>query len=171
MGTRLLSEYSIKQRHPYLRYVRVHTLGRHRAAIYAWNNDLQLPEHQMATLKQFAADHLLPHVCFAVKPYHMVQTDEVPPVRESPKPIVDAAMNRSLNQQGIVEVMQSMFPSSRLTFNKYDFNTATVHFDVHSTSPVTDIEKELVDQYLYELIPIGSRSSVTYLQCSSQKSP
>ncbi|MED4602765.1 hypothetical protein P9314_19200 [Paenibacillus validus] len=162
MGTRLLSEHLIKNRFPHIRYVRIHSQGKNTATIYAWNNDLDLPDKEIGSLKQFASGHLLPHVCFKVKSYNMVQNDKVPQVHELPAPIVQAAMNRSLDQHGITAVMNRMFPYGSLTFDRYDSISGTIHFAFHANTPVNDIEKERIRQYLYEVIPLGSACEVAY---------
>lgn len=162
MATRLLSEHLIKNRFPHLRYVRIHTQGNNTATIYAWNDELHLPDKEIGKLKQFAADYLPPYVCFKVKSYHMVQSDKVPQASELPGPIVQAAMNRSLDQDGIITVINRMFPYGRLSFDRYDTIRATIHFDFHSTVRVNESEKERMHQYLKEMIPLGSKCEVTY---------
>lgn len=164
MGTRLLSEHMIKKRYPHLRYVRIHSNGNNSATIYAWNDDLQLSDKEITNLKKFASGYLLQHVCYKVKSYDMVQTDRVPQVYELPEPVVQAAMNRSLDQNRIVGVINEMFSNGRMTFDRYDFNTGTIHFEICSSTLVTDIEKELIRQYLYEITPLGAISEVTYCQ-------
>jgi hypothetical protein len=162
LGTRLLSEFLIKKRYPCLRYVRIHTGGKNTATIYAWNEALELTDKEIAALKQFASGYLLQHVCFNVKTYPMLQTDKVPQVYEVPDSIVQAAMRRDLDLPGIVEVMSSMLTSGSMTFNGYDLNTGIIHFNILMTTTLTDIEKELIDRYLYEIIPLGSNYKVTY---------
>ncbi|GGF89444.1 hypothetical protein [Paenibacillus abyssi] len=162
MGTRLLSEYLIKNHYPHLKYIRIHTGGKNTAVIYAWNEELQLPDKDIASLQQFASGHLLPYICFKVKAYPMVQDDKVPPVYELPDDIIQAAMSRNLDQYGIVGVINNMLSEGHMIFNHYDAHTGTIHFDVHTTAAVTAIEKDLISQYLYEIIPIGSTFEVTY---------
>ncbi len=162
MGTRLLSEYLIKKHHPQLRYVRVHTSGRNQATLYAWNEDLQLPDSDVDTLKRFVSGYLPPHVCYQIKAYSMVQADGVPREYELPDTIVETAMKRDLDQYGIVAFINTMLGSGGMTFSRYDFNTGTLHFNVHTTNALTGIEKELIRWYLSEIIPLGSRCEVHY---------
>jgi hypothetical protein len=162
VGTRLLSEQLIKNRFPQLRYIRIHTHGKNTATIYAWNEDLQLPDKEMRSLKQFASDYLHPYVCFKVKSYNMVQADKVPQVHELPELIIKTAMNRNLNQYGIVGVINRLFSCGHLTFNRYDSIMGTIHFDFQSTRPVNESDKGLISKYLYEIISLGSNCEVTF---------
>lgn len=171
MGTRLLSEHLIKDRYPHLRYVRIHTIANNTATIYAWNADLQLPDQDITSLKKFASGHLLQHVCYKVKSYDMVQVDQVPKVDELPEPIIQAAMSRDLNQDRIIGVMNELFTNNSMTFNRYDIITGTIHYEIHSSTLVTDIEKELIRQYLYEITPLGAFSAVTYCQEDYKENP
>ncbi len=162
MGTRLLSEYLIKKHHPQLRYVRVHTSGKNQATLYAWNDDLQLPERDVDTLKRFVSGYLPPHVCFQIKAYSMVQADGVPKEHELPESIVRTAMKRELDQHGIVASINALLASGGMAFSRYDFNTGTLHFNVHMTTVLTGIEKELIRGYLAEIIPLGSQCEVRF---------
>jgi hypothetical protein len=162
MGTRLLSEHLIKKHCQQLRYVRIHSNGKNTATIYAWNDDLQLTGKEQDELKRFASGYLLQNVCYRIKPYDSVQTDQVPQVGALPEPILEAAMNRGLNQYRIEAVMNRMFPRAKFLFNRYDSFTGTIHFDFYSPLPVNEREKELVRQYLYEIIPLGSTHEVAY---------
>lgn len=152
----------IKNGYPHLKYVRVHTHGKHAATIYAWDEDLQLSEQDMRSLRNFASAYLLQHVCFTVKPYHRIEEDGIPKTCELPESVIHAALSRGLNENGIVAVINGMLVDGNMTLNRYDSKTGTIHFDVWSSTPVTDIEKELIQQYLYELIPLGSSSEVSY---------
>jgi len=162
MGTRLLSEQLIKNRYPQLRYVRIHTPAKNSVTIYAWNEELELPESEAASLSRFAAGYLLQHICYKVKAYNMIETDGVPRVEELPESIVQAALDRGLNQHGIIDVMNRMFTNGSISFEGYDMETGTIHYAVRSAAPVTDIERELIRQYLYEITPLGARSEVSY---------
>lgn len=162
MGTRLMSEYLIKKYNPQLRYIRLHTSGKNKATVYAWNENLELPDKEVATLKRFASGYLPPYVCYQIKAYCHIQEDRVPEVYELPEAIVQTAMRKDLDQNGIVEVINTMLASGGMSFSRYDFNTGTLHFNVHTTTVLTDIEKELIRRYLSEIIPIGYRSEVTY---------
>ncbi|MBB6634341.1 hypothetical protein [Cohnella thailandensis] len=162
MGTRLLSEQIIRQKYPHLRYIRIHTRGRNSADIYAWNEELQLPDKDRYELGQFAATYLTPYVCFHVKAYSMLKEDRVPRVEELPEPIYKAAMNRCLDQERLLSVVNGMFTNGRVSFRCYDPIAGRIHLDLWPNAPVTDIEKELLHRYLYELLPLGSSFEVTY---------
>ncbi|MFF2157363.1 hypothetical protein ACFVVQ_18895 [Paenibacillus chitinolyticus] len=165
VGTRLLAEQLIQQRYPHLRYVRVHTDGKNTAVIYAWNEELLLTAEDMANLKEFASSYLLPHVCFKVKPYDQLKTDSIPQARiqELPETIWKAAVARESNQYRIASALNDLFMRSiRFTFSRYDSVTGTVHFVARASIPVTDEVKERVQRYLYEMLPLGTRSEVTY---------
>jgi hypothetical protein len=162
MGTRLLSEYLIKKYNPHLKYIRVHTSGKNKATLYAWNDDLQLPDKDVDMLKRFIAGYLPSYVCFQIKAYSMIQADSVPMEYELPDSIVQTAMKRDLDQYGIVAVINSMLASGGMAFSRYDLNTGTLHFNVQTTTVVTEIEKELIRRYLSEIIPLGFRCEVTY---------
>ncbi|OXM86279.1 hypothetical protein [Paenibacillus rigui] len=162
MRTRLLSEQLIKKRFPHLRYVRVHTNGANKATIYAWNEDLQLPEQEIRSLQHFASDYLHPYACFQVKSYHMIQPDQVPQVERLPDSILKAAMNKGLDPSMIMDSIHQLFPYGRMSFNQYDAATATIHFDFHSITWVHPSDKERISHYLRELIPLGSSCEVTY---------
>ncbi|ALS21753.1 hypothetical protein [Paenibacillus naphthalenovorans] len=164
MGTRLLSEHMIKKQYPHLRYVRIHTDGNNKATIYAWNDNLQLPDKEITKLKKFASGYLPQHVCYQVKSYDKIEADRVPQVGELPEAVVQAAMSRGLNQNRIVEVMNELFSNGRMTFNSYDMITGTIHFDLCSSVPFTVMEKELIRRYLYEITPLGAASEVNYCQ-------
>jgi hypothetical protein len=166
MRTRLLSEQLIKKRFPHLRYVRVHTQGKNTATIYAWNGDLQLPDTEIRSLKLFASDNLHPYLCFKVKSYNMVKPDKVPLIQELPESILKTAMNRNLTQDEIVSPINHLFSYGHLTFNRYDSTGGTIHFDFHSIAPVKPADKELICNYLYELIPLGSSCEVTFYASS-----
>ncbi|MFC5531156.1 hypothetical protein [Cohnella yongneupensis] len=169
MGTRLLSEQLIKSRYPHMRYVRIHTRGRNAATIYAWNEDLQLSEQDKAELKRFASGYLTSYVCFQIKDYPMVKADNVPEVFELPDRILQAALNRTLDINGIVNVINGLFLSGVLTYSRYDPIKGTIYFDVRTTCAVTDIERELIYRYLYEMVPLGASFEVTYGQGCGMK--
>jgi hypothetical protein len=162
MGTRLLSEYLVKKHNPHLRYVRIHTTGRNIATIYAWDDALRLQEEDAASLKRFAAGYLAPYVYFKVKAYPLIQADQVPEVFEVPEIIVRTALNRNLDQYGIIAVMNSMLSTGEIMFTRYEISTGTFHFDIRTTTIVTDIEKQLIRRYLYEVIPLGSQFTINY---------
>ncbi|WP_372663520.1 hypothetical protein [Cohnella sp.] len=165
MGTRLLSEHIIKKYNPQLRYVRIHTSGKNAATLYAWNDQLTLPDKEKTALKHFVTGYLPPYVCYQIKEYSMLQADNIPQAHELPDPIVQTAMRNNLDQYGIVAVINGMFTSGEMTFNKYDSHSGTLHFDVRTTTFVTDIEKELILRYLGEIIPLGSTCKVAYKKC------
>lgn len=164
VGTRLLSEQLIKSRYPHIRYVRIHTRGRNAATIYAWNEDLQLTDEEKSELKRFAAGYLTSYVCFQVKDYPSLKEDNVPEVFELPERIQQAALNRTLDINGIVSVINGLFVSGVLTYSRYDPVKGMIYFDVRTTCPVTDVEQELIDRYLYEMVPLGANFKVNYGQ-------
>lgn len=164
MGTRLLSESLIRKRFPHIRYVRIHSVGKHMATIYAWNDQLRLEEEDRTALKRFAATDLAPYVCFKVKEYSKVLEENVPRVDDVPDHVLRAAMNRSLDLQGIVGVMNEMFSSGRIAFSEYNPWSGMIHWSVNTPSPLTEIEKELIHRYLYELVPLGATFEIQYAQ-------
>jgi hypothetical protein len=162
MGTRLLSEQRIKDRFPHLRYIRIHTDDKHSATIYAWNEDLQLTDKEMRCLRQFASEYLQSHICFKIKAYNMIQADHVPHIQELPESIIKTAMNRQLNQYGIVAAINSLFSPGRLNYARYDSIRGTIHFDFQTIMPISHQNKELLSSYLSEMIPIGSNCEVNF---------
>jgi hypothetical protein len=162
VGTRLLSEHMIKNCYPYLRYIRIHTVAKNAAVIYAWNEDLRLTEQEMSTLSRFASGYLTPYVCFKIKEYPLIQKDRVPQVYELPDRVAEAAMSRTLDQYQIVAVMNRMLANGEMAFQRYAANTGTIHFEMLTSTRFTEIEKDLIHQYLYELIPLGSNFEVSY---------
>ncbi|MFC5471041.1 hypothetical protein ACFPPD_20335 [Cohnella suwonensis] len=162
MGTRLLSEHMIKQLQPRLKYVRAYTTGKNKATLYAWDDDLGLSESDAGELQRFADSYLPPYVCYRVKAYSELQRDGVPPAGELPEWIVEAAMKRDLDQDGVIAVMNGMLGNGGIVFSRYDFNSGTLHFNIHTTTALTDIEKELLDRYLSEIIPLGTRCELAY---------
>ncbi|UQZ81441.1 hypothetical protein SK3146_00597 [Paenibacillus konkukensis] len=161
MRTRLLSEQLIRTRFPHILYCRVHTNGRHKATIYAWNEDLQLTETEMRKLKQFASDYLNPSLCFQVKAYHMVQEDNVPQAKELPDPFRTAALKGNLDQEAIIDTMNT-FADGHIRFNDYDPEQAVVHFDYYGLSPVQPDDQTRMTEYLNELLPIGSLCEIAF---------
>ena len=162
MGTRLLLEHLIKKHNPQIRYVRMHTSGKNRATLYAWNDQLELPDKEVAALKQFAAGYLPSYVCYQIKEYSKVQEDKIPQVFELPDSIVQAAMKRNLDQNEIIAVMNSMLTNGEMVFDRYDYGTGTLHFHVVMRTTLTEIEQELIHRYLYEVIPLGSHIEITF---------
>lgn len=162
MGTRLLSEYMIKQQHPHLRYVRAHTSGRNTATLYAWNDDLELPDKDASELRRFAAGYLPPYVCFQIKAYSKLREDGVPRLYELPDNVVRTALRRDLDRAGIEKTMNAMLSNGGIAFSRYDYNSGVLYFNVHTTGSLTPIEKDLIRKYLSEMIPLGSRCEVDY---------
>ncbi len=162
MGTRLLTEQWIKMQYPQLKYVRAHTTGRNAATLYAWNEDLELPEADAAELKRFASSGLTSFICFRVKAYSKLREDRVPGNDELPERIARAAVDRELNPDGVVAVMNGMMDSGTLAFRRYDYCTGTLHFEVHADKAVTAAEKELAHRYLSEMIPLGTFCELAY---------
>ncbi|WP_028552753.1 hypothetical protein [Paenibacillus sp. UNC451MF] len=162
MRTRILSEQMIKKRFPHIRYVRIHTEGPNKVTVYAWNEDLQLQDKDVRSLKQYASDYLHPYVCFKVKAYQMVQTDRVPQVQELPDGLKKKAMSRILDQDEIMDYMNQVFPYGRLTFTDYDSVAGTLRFEFLSDHPVNHMERGLITNYISEMIPIGTRCEVEF---------
>lgn len=162
MGTRLLSELLVKKRFPHLTYIRIYTPEKHKATIYAWNEDLSLPEKDALSLQHYASGYLYPYVAYQVKPYHLVQQDKVPIPQEIPEAVMQAAKRRTLNQYGILDTMNRLFPYGLLSFVKYDAAEGLIHFDFDATRRLQDREKEVMYQYLYEMIPLGSYCEITF---------
>ncbi|WP_173184208.1 hypothetical protein [Paenibacillus alginolyticus] len=162
VGTRLLSEKLVRNRFPHLRYIRIHTPEKHKATIYAWNGDLYLPEKDVRSVQDYASGYLYPYVNFQVKAYSAVQPDKVPQLQEIPAAIIEAAMRRNLNQYGILEAINRLFPYGRLRFNRYQAADSIIHFDFHAIRLLHDKEKRSMYDYLQELIPLGSYCEVTF---------
>ncbi|MEW9701451.1 hypothetical protein [Paenibacillus sp. SI8] len=163
MGTRLLSEQRIKDRFPQIRYIRIHTHGKYSATIYAWNENLQLPDAEMRSIRQFASDYLQPYICFQVKAYNMIQADNVPQIRELPEAIKKTALSRNLNQHGITAAINRLFPLGRLSFEGYDASNGIIHFVFHAITVIDHKDKERIIHYASEMIPIGSSCDVTFM--------
>ncbi|MDR6882624.1 hypothetical protein [Bacillus sp. 3255] len=162
MGTRLLSEQLVKNRFPHLKYIRIYTPDKHKATIYAWNDDLRLPDKDALSLQHYASGYLYPYVSYQVKAYHYVQQDQVPIPQELPAAVIQTAKRRNLNQYGIIETTNRLFPCGRLSFIRYDAAESLIHFDFHAARKLQDREKELMYQYLYEMIPLGAYCEVTF---------
>lgn len=162
VGTRLLSEHIIKKHAPHLKYVRIHSGGGHTAVIYAWNEDLQLSEQEAVRLRRLAAGHLSPYVSYKVKPYDKLQEDGIPALQELPEIVVEAAMSRSVQQNELIARINRVFTIGQIAFNRYDAIRSTIHFDVYLDPGVTAIERELFQEYLHEMIPLGSSFELAY---------
>lgn len=162
MGTRLLSEQLVRNRFPHLRYIRIHTPEKHKATIYAWTGDLYLPEKDAHNVQHYASGYLYPYVNFQVKAYSAVQLDKVPQLQEIPTAIIQTAMRRNLNQYGIIEAINRLFPYGRITFNRYQAADSIIYFDFHAIRLLHDKEKRAMYDYLQELIPLGSYCLVTF---------
>jgi len=163
MATRLLSEDLIRRHHPHIRYVRVHTSGRNAVAIYAWNDQLELPESDKARLQRFAAAYMPPYLCCQVKVYSDVRSDGVPTAPEElPEAVMQAAMNRELTPPAVISLMNRMISRGRLVFQRYDEGTGTLHFSLHRGDALSGCERERVQQYLYEVVPVGCLFEVKF---------
>jgi len=162
MGTRLLTEQWIRREYPQLKYVRAHTTGRNAATLYAWNENLELPATDAAELKKFAAGCLSSSICYRVKAYSMLQEDQVPKDYELPEPVAQAAIDRELEPGGVLAVMNGILEPGVVTFNRYDYISGTLHFQLFADPSVTDIEMELAQRYLSEMIPLGTRCELKY---------
>ncbi|MEI7028247.1 hypothetical protein [Paenibacillus sp. y28] len=161
MKTRLWSEQLVKQHFPHLRYVRIRTEGRNTAVIYAWNDSLQLPDQDTHRLKHFAGGYF-PQVCFQVKPYDKVRSDRVPQAKPLPEPILQAALDRKLNQEGMMAAVNRLFPCGLLHFMKYDSTTGIIFFGFHSITHVREEDRTLISGYLEELLPVGFMCQVDF---------
>ncbi|CAM4285946.1 hypothetical protein [Paenibacillus tarimensis] len=164
MGTRLMSESRIKQRYPHLQYVRVHTCGKHKASIYAWDGELQLSAKDAASLQRFASGYLLQHVCYDVKPYDSLREDGLPKAAPLPELLSQAALRTELQAKDIVDTLNSLLPGKTISFRSYDAYSGTVQFNIFSATPVTDDEQELVSRYVDELVPVGCQGRVHYIR-------
>ncbi|MZQ84179.1 hypothetical protein GQF01_18860 [Paenibacillus sp. 5J-6] len=162
MGTRLLSEQLVRNRFPHLKYVRIHTPEKHKATIYAWNEDLNLPAKDAESLQRYASGYLYPYVCYQVKAYNLVQTDKVPPPEDIPEAVVQTAKRRNLNQYGIIEAIHRLFPCGHLSFVHYDAAESLIYFNFHADRRLQNREKEAMYKYLNEIIPLGSYCEVTF---------
>lgn len=158
----MAAEQLVKERFPYVRYVRIHTDGANKATIYAWNEDLQLTDKELRSLKQFAADYISPYVCFKVKPFHYVQTDKVPEEPRLPEPVMKAALDRSLSHDDVLELLSRLFHYGVLSLSKWDPAAGIVHFGFSSGRPVLPEEKASLPAYLNELVPIGLKAEVVF---------
>ncbi|MEQ4482197.1 hypothetical protein [Cohnella silvisoli] len=121
-----------------------------------------MPDKDVETLKRFVSGYLPSYVCFQIKAYSMIQVDRVPQEYELPDSIVQTAMMRDLDQYGIAAAINSMLASGGMAFSRYDINTGTLHFNLHTTTVVTEVEKELISRYLSEIIPLGFHCEVSY---------
>lgn len=156
MATRLLSEDMIRHHHPHIRYVRVHTSGRNTATIYAWNDQLELPESDKARLQRFAAAYMPPYLCCQVKVYSEVRLDGVPTAPEVlPDAVKQAAMNRELTPPDAISLMNRMLSEGKLVFQRYEEGTGTLHFSLYKGDALSRIDRERIQQYLYEIVPVG----------------
>lgn len=162
MSTRLLSESIVRERYPHLRYVRIHTSGSRTATIYAWDDRLELSEADRESLRKFAAAYLTPFVCFKVEPYGRIREEGIPAAPEVPACVSEAAMNRRLTLRGIAEVVDGMLAGGSMCFERYDPAAATAHMAISSERPISLVERELLELYLGELMPLGTRCEVRY---------
>ncbi|PZD97619.1 hypothetical protein DNH61_01735 [Paenibacillus sambharensis] len=164
MGTRLLSENRIRQRYPHLHYVRVHTCGKHKARIYAWDGKLQLSAKDAASLQRFASGNLLQHVCYDVLPYDSLRKDGLPQPAPLPELLSRAALRTELQAKDIVDTLNSLLPGKVISFRSYDAYSGTIQFNIFSARPVSPEEQEQVGRYVNELVPVGCQGSVHYVE-------
>lgn len=164
MGTRLFAEKIIKQNFPEIKYLRVHTTGKAEATIYAWDKNLDINDHTKMLLSEFGNNEILAHVKFVVKGYDQTKTDQIPENQVPPEVILNAAYSGGLNKQGIVNTIKEVFPEIELIYKGYDFDSGKVNFTVTDSDNFTPIERELLEQYLFEIIPLGSTPRVQYLR-------
>lgn len=161
MGTRLWMEHVVREHLPQLRYVRIQNAGSHKAVIYAWDDQLRLQEADAAKLMRFSADYLPQDVCFTVKPYSAAPEDGVYPC-EVPEPLRKAAMNGSLDQTAVFAVLNSLFSGIILAYRRYDLRTGTVHMAAYSYTTIGKKDREVIQKYADELMPVGSTAEVFY---------
>lgn len=161
MGTRLWLEHVVKQKMPHVRYVRINNCGQHHAVIYAWDDQLQLSEKDALELHQVAAGYSSPDVCFTVKPYQEAASDRVC-ASDVPERLRLAAMNGSLNQDGVFSVLNSLFAGIMVTFRRYDVRTGVVHLAAYSHTSITDRDRADMKRYADELMPVGAVVQFTY---------
>ena len=113
-------------------------------------------------MEKYANAYLYPYVVFQVKAYSAVQVDKVPQLKKYLTAIIQTAMRRNLNQYGIIEAMNRLFPYGRITFNRYQAADSIIYFDFHAIRLLHDKEKRAMYDYLQELIPLGSYCLVTF---------
>lgn len=167
MGTRLLSEQLVKTRFPHLRYIRIHTSDKYKATIYAWNEDLQLSKQDALNVEKYANAYLYPYVVFQVKAYCAVRADNVPLLHEVPVEITQTALRSNLNQYGILAAINRQFPYGRLRFKHYDVIHSIIHFDFDALKRMEEHEKEILQRFLREMIPLGCYCEVQFLEDDS----
>lgn len=160
--TRLSSERMIKHHFPHIVYVRVHTYAHNKATVYAWNEDMQLTEQEIARLKRFAYEYVDPQICFDIKAYHLLKTDQIPPLHELPDSLVKAATETNPDPGTIAALIGRLFPYGGLSFNRYNEAKGIIHFDFYTTARVTEADKDRLLGYLQEMIPIGLRCGVAF---------
>ncbi|QAY67957.1 hypothetical protein [Paenibacillus protaetiae] len=163
MGTRLWLEQTVKARFPHFRYVRVRTSGKHQGTIYAWDNDLRLLETDAAALRRYASGGLSSYIRFGVKPYEDVPK-ECGPEPAVPDDLRQAALQGELNQERIFALLGSLHPGIGVAFDRYDPATGLVHIHVYGHSVITDQDKQKLERYTEELIPVGSTARLVYYE-------
>ncbi|MFF2482281.1 hypothetical protein [Paenibacillus sp. NPDC058071] len=161
MGTRLWTEQIMKQRFPHIRYIRIHNSGSHKATIYAWNEQLQLAEHDARELGRYATDYLSPEVCFTVKSYESAAVDGVSPL-EIPEQLKQEALKGSLDQRRVFAVLNDLLAGVVVAYRRYDIRTGTVHMAAYSCYELNDRDKGILQKYADELMPVGSVAAVMY---------
>ncbi|MCR8641478.1 hypothetical protein NV379_02300 [Paenibacillus sp. N1-5-1-14] len=155
MGTRLLAEKLIKAEFPAIKYLRVHTTGKGIATIYAWDENFKIDDVNMRKLSEFGTNEILAHVYFNVKPYDQLMVDAIPDYQEPSEIIVEAALTGGLNKEGIIRTINKIFPDIDLVYNGYDSGSGNVNFYVSDSDRITQIEREIIEQYVSEIIPLG----------------
>jgi hypothetical protein len=163
MGTRILAEKLFRANFPDIKYLRIHTSGKGQATIYAWDERLKIDDVQMSRLSEFGTNEILAHIYFNVKPYDQIKVDAIPDLQEPPEIIVKAALTGGLNKEGIITTIKSVFPDLELIYKGYDSDAGKINFNVPDSDSITQVERELLEQYLFEIIPLGATIRVQYL--------
>jgi hypothetical protein len=157
MATRLNLEESIKHQMPEIKYIRAHSHRRGIVTLYIWDENLKLDD----VLKQKVLSlDLTAHLVFEIKSYDKLSEDDVPIPRSIPKEVMFAAVFGELNKKGIEDTMKKIFPHIQVDLINVDSSSGTIHFN--AIGNVTDIEKELIRDYIEELTPIDFRCSVMF---------
>ncbi|WP_409174418.1 hypothetical protein [Brevibacillus fortis] len=164
MGTRIRAEMLIKRSYPHLKYVRVHTYKPYHVTIYIWDDNLTISEEEMSEVVNFASKSIMVSLRFQVKPYDKLKEDKIPEVAEYhqlPMEILTVAQIGNNTEDGIINAINTVFRSINMEFVNYERDTAMLNF--RANNRVTDVEKEMIQQYLSELIPLGTYFQVVYM--------
>jgi hypothetical protein len=153
LGTRLRYEKMIRDRFPSLRQVRAYSPKKFTVTIYAGDGDGALSDSTSREIENFLKEHGQAHLLHEVKPYTLTVDDQIPQITDLPEPIKYIALYGGLNQKGIIESLNLAFPFLKLQLAKLENDILTIW--TSSDVQLSEAEKELLDQYLYEIIPLG----------------